>query len=504
MSFDDKSWSDGFSKVVRSSFWIYATNFLNNAFGFIFWLLISFIAGPSIVGIISAISSLANFFAGILNLGVPVGLIRWLGHSIGSGKTDEAQKFFWSGLLFLITLIVPVSLVLGFMGYIGLSFSRYSPLTLVFTSMFLIFSLKVVVTSLYIGYMKTFPYFLSTLIGQILRIVVGVLLVLIGFGWIGAAIGYLMISLTMTLVGIFYIAELIGFTPSFSTKHLLQLLKAGIPSWIPNVIVTIGQQLAVISVFIMIGAAETGTFYVAFTIGSFVIGIALAVQQIMFPYLSGLTDGRKRAAWNSVRVGLAFTMPLVVGVGLFPEYILGLLGPSYTVAWLELEIIMFSSLLLVFTSAVNNLCYAYEKYHYVLLIGLAMSIPRLILYVFLTPIWGSTGTALSLAIGSVTGILTALTIAPKIGLNFNWQALTSIFIAPLATGIPLGLLFKLFIPKLWIVGLSATIILNYIILMKLKIIAKNDIVEIGKAIIPKKYQPTIYDLAKPLIDLIYG
>jgi len=40
--------------------------------------------------------------------------------------------------------------------------------------------------------------------------------------------------------------------------------------------------------------------------------------------------------------------------------------------------------------------------------------------------------------------------------------------------------------------------------MKLKIIAKSNLIEIGKAIIPKKYRSTIHDIAKPLIDLIYG
>ena len=138
----------------------------------------------------------------------------------------------------------------------------------------------------------------------------------------------------------------------------------------------VGRQLAVISVFIVIGVSETGTFYIALTIGVSVIAIASVIQQTMLPYLSGLTDGRKRAAWNSLRVGLAFTIPLVIGVALFPEYILGILGSSYATAWLELEILMFSSLLLVFTSTVNNLCYAYEKYYYVFIIGLITSIPK--------------------------------------------------------------------------------------------------------------------------------
>ena len=101
MSSDNKSGSEGFSKVVRSSFWIYITSFLNNTFGFMFWLLTSFVAGPSVVGIFSAILSLSNLFAGFLNLGVPIGLVRWLGNSIGSGKIDDARKFFWSASLFL-------------------------------------------------------------------------------------------------------------------------------------------------------------------------------------------------------------------------------------------------------------------------------------------------------------------------------------------------------------------------------------------------------------------
>jgi len=126
-----------------------------------------------------------------------------------------------------------------------------------------------------------------------------------------------------------------------------------------------------------------------------------------------LTDGRKRAAWNSLRVGLAFTIPLVIGVALFPEYILGILGSSYATAWLELEILMFSSLLLVFTSTVNNLCYAYEKYYYVFIIGLITSIPKTnVIYNYNTNL-GGTGTTLSLTIGSLTGILAALIIAPK-------------------------------------------------------------------------------------------
>jgi len=74
----------------------------------------------------------------------------------------------------------------------------------------------------------------------------------------------------------------------------------------------------------------------------------------------------------------------------------------------------------------------------------------------------------------------------------------------LLAGVPIGLLFKIFAHVFWIPGAALTVLLGYLALMKLKIIEKNDLVEVGKAIIPKKYQPTIYDLTKPIVDLICG
>lgn len=495
---------ESFSKVVQSSFWIYATSFLNSFCGFVFWLLISFFAGPTVVGIVSAIFSLSTLISGILNLGVPVGLIRWLGDSIGKGSIEDAKRFFWSSMFLLLFLFIPVSLIIGFLGYLGFSLGRYTSLTLIFTSILLVLSLNAVLISLYIGFMETFPYFLSSIIGHVLRISVGVSLVLLGLGWVGAATGSLMFNLAMTAVGILYVSKFVGLRPKFSLQHLREVLKAGFPSWLPQVVVVVGQQLAVISVFLMVGELETGTFYVAFTIGIFVVGLALAIQQMMLPYLSGLRDGRKRAAWNSLRVGLALTMPLVVGAAMFPQEILGLLGSSYKVAWLELEIVMISSLLLVPVSTVNNLSYAYKKYSYVFWVGLALSLPRLILYILLTPIMASTGTAMSFAVGSVTGVIAALIAASKIGLNLETKKLLKIFLISFLIGGPIGFLLKVFIAKLWILGFGLTVLVNYLVLMKLKILEENDLKEIAKAVIPKKLQPTIYDLVKPILDLIYS
>jgi len=127
---------------------------------------------------------------------------------------------------------------------------------------------------------------------------------------------------------------------------------------------------------------------------------------------------------------VAFTMPIVIGTSIFPGEILGLLGFSYKSSCPVLEIVMLSSLLLVSMATVNNLCYAYKKYKYVLLTRLAASIPRLVLYLLLTPIWASTSTALSFAIGSVTGVFATLMIVPRIGLNLDWKKLIKIFFVP--------------------------------------------------------------------------
>ena len=64
---------------------MYAASMVNNLTGYFYWLIISSIAGPEIVGIVSAIAGLSILLTGILSFGVNIGVQRYLGKALGMG-----------------------------------------------------------------------------------------------------------------------------------------------------------------------------------------------------------------------------------------------------------------------------------------------------------------------------------------------------------------------------------------------------------------------------------
>ncbi len=489
-----------FTSVVRSSLWIYLSSLSNSIFGFLFWLIISVISGPSVIGYVSATSSMALLIASILSLGLPRGMVKWVGEY--SDKNPERAKiYFWTSLSFLFLMYLLPSLAILYLGLSGHTFFNYEPTSLIFVSILLLISLSGIFASMFVALMRTFPYFVAVVIGNLAKLSVGIFLLFLGLGWVGALIGYMMSGLIIDLTGLIYAFTNLG-TPTFRTDHLRDLIRAGVPAWLPNMIMVLGQQLAVVFAFSYLGAFDTGKFYIAMAASGFVVGIGASIQQIMLPYLSGLEDGRKRAAWRGLRVGLGFTLPLAVSIALFPDYLLGLLGKSYSSAWLELELILAANILVLISSAVTNLCYSKDMFRYVLNIGLAISVPRLILYFLATPFLGSKGIALSYLIGGITGLYYASVVSSRLKFHLDWETLRRALLASLVGVVP-ELPFRL-VSWPWILGAMIGALISLLSLMKMRVLEEEDIRGLGRAIVPNRFKPMAYILTKPLLNAVYS
>jgi O-antigen/teichoic acid export membrane protein len=121
---------------------------------------------------------------------------------------------------------------------------------------------------------------------------------------------------------------------------------------------------------------------------------------------------------------------------------------------------------------VNALVYSYGNYRQVLLIGLAMSIPRTILYFILVPTYGGTGAAISYTIGSLIGCVISIIISKKIGMLIFWKDLAAIFIIPTTIAFVLN-----YLELNYIIGILTTIVISYVILLKIHIITRSDILD---------------------------
>ncbi len=484
--------------VVRGGFWLYGSTLINNFMGFIYWMIISAIGGSEVLGITSAVIGFASIISGFLNLGVPIGVQRFLGRSIGMNDREGLIKYFYTTLSFMLFVYLSASTILFLLSYTGWSLGNISPEMLRVASIIVMLGFTSIINSFLLSFLKTNVLFLCALLGNTLKLGIGIALVLYGWGWIGAVLGYVCVSLAFLVIGLYYVLRLIGFRIVFSLNLLLEVIRAGIASWLPSVIVLTGQWLGVLAVFGTSTAVETGYYYVSFTIANVVLMIAVSMLGLLLPVLSGMSDGRKRAAARVLRISLTLMMPIAVLISVYPWLPLSLLGKEYTIASPTLIILLLGVVPLAITSCIYSLVYAYGWYRQVLFIGLIQNVPRIILYYVLTPIYGGLGAAMAYTIGAFTGFVYSLYVAHTMGFHLSLKRIGLIIVIPVIFG-AISWSSNLH----WLLG-TLLIMSSYIVYTKTRILSKRDVKEIASAILSEKTMNRVYEKFKPIIDFIFS
>jgi len=492
--------SNGFGsigRVVRGGFWLYSSSIVNSFSGFIYWMIVSALAGSEALGLTSATVGFATLINGLLSLGVGTGLRRFLGQCIGLGDRDCLSRYLWTTVLFTAIVYVSASSLLYILSSLGYSLSSYSPEMLRIASFIVLIGVSQALSAFLVSLLRTDILFFGTIAGNVLKFVVGIGLVYLGFEWRGAAVGYMFFGLTNFFVSLVYALRAIGFRLEFSIGALVDVLRAGVVSWLPGIIVLAGQWLGVLFVFGSSGAIETGYYYVAYTISNVVLGVSTSMLGLLLPVLSGMGDGRKRAASRVLKISLLFMAPIAVFVAIYPWLPLGLLGKEYVAASNTLTILLLSSVPLAITMCINSLVYAYGYYRMVLMIGLSQNIPRIILYLILVPLYGGLGAAVSFTLGTYFGLLCSLLIAYKVNFYLDTRSIGIIIAIPLSIGI-----VSYILGLHWIIGLII-IASSYMFYARLGILSRRDLRDILSAFMSEKRVDRLYDRLRFLIDTIF-
>ncbi|MEM1880375.1 MAG: polysaccharide biosynthesis C-terminal domain-containing protein, partial [Sulfolobales archaeon] len=142
--------------------------------------------------------------------------------------------------------------------------------------------------------------------------------------------------------------------------------------------------------------------------------------------------------------------------------------------------------------------YAYGKYLLVLMINMAISVVRLILYYILVPDYGGLGSAVAFTIGSYVGFLTTLHIIKSIKFNVEWGSLAK------TTAIPLALSAACFLLNIhWLISLII-VASSYIAYLKFRIISRDELKEVVKALHMEALAIKIYSRYGDIINRILG
>ncbi len=489
------------SNIGKGVMYLYIEAITTMFSGYVYWLILSKITSPSIIGTSSATLSFISIFIVIASMGVGGGIQRFLGKSIVNKKIENVKGFINSSLLITSLGILGSSIIILILKdwiyhSFKINFSLIIISIIIMGSMSILGTLRaIIVPSLNTKIITT-----SSILSTIIKLTATVILVLVGAGVMGILIGFMLypiissIILTIAIKKTFYnqnnkIIER-GKTISlfYSTKDIFIASNA---FWVPAMITTIGSQLGTIFVMISNGANSAGIYFISFSLVTGISVIMSVLSTIAYPAISAMTDGRKRAVWRLIKISLIIILPLSHAIIFYSADILQLFGSNYAKGSSNLQILILSILPTAIISGVSVLVYAYGNNRHVLIIGLFTSIPRTLLYFIFVPIFGSNGAAITYLAGSIIGFIVSVIIANRIRLEIFWKQILLISIIPALLAV-----FLKYLGIHYIFGITSTIVISYILLLKIHIINREDIQDILK-ILPKTIaNPMIYSIVK--------
>jgi stage V sporulation protein B len=329
-----------------------------------------------------------------------------------------------------------------------------------------------------------------------------------GYGILGLTLGYAFFgqALSSVLLGIFIVkmfkSAIKSTKPSITISNASKnLLVGGLVTWIPVLITTLGIDLGTVVLYNIYGSHQSGVYFIALAISNALIAIVNSIFTISLPVLSSMRDGRKRFVWKAIRICAIMALPLSSSIIFYSNDIMHLIGPNYEKGSVSLQVLLLSIFPTIVWFGISYLVFSYGQYRYNLIISIASSIPRTILYFTLVPIFGINGVAISYTIGSVIGFIASIIVANRIGMHIYWKPLAITFFLPLSV----AFLFST-LNVSYIIGIVSTIIVTYLSLMKLHIIEKAD----GSFFIelmPNKISKSLITISNKigkLIDWFYG
>ncbi|RLE89430.1 MAG: hypothetical protein DRN04_16310, partial [Thermoprotei archaeon] len=381
------------------------------------------------------------------------------------------------------------------LGLLGVSFGGLGSDMLFYAGVMVLLSPMVVFDDLLASHLETKPIFLGSIVGNAVKLPLGIGLVSMGWGWVGAVIGYMALTPVAFAVKLLPSLRLAGFRLIFNFKALRDVLKAGVARWLPNMVTVLGERLGVLALFGVRGALETGFYYVSFAIMGVVTGLGGSILGLMMPILSGMEDGRKRACWRAIKISLVLVTPLAFALAAYPEVPLGLLGKEYVNAAPMLMLLALTIPATMIGSGVSSLIYAYGMYTTILILGLIGNLLRIVTYVPLSYLMGGVGVALSYALGAYLTLGAVVFVCRRIGFNLGFREVLLITALPLC----LALIFRL-LSVSWFVGVPFLLLLPYISYLKTSVLSRRDLRELAYALAPRETVSEIYQYLRPIID----
>lgn len=258
-----------------------------------------------------------------------------------------------------------------------------------------------------------------------------------------------------------------------------EIVKASISGWIPSAVSLIGTQSGVLFVFGAIGSAEAGIYFISLSIFTALSSLPMSVLSMAFPVMSGMKQGREEFLWRATKMGLFSILPVSFAIATYPYTVMSLFGTDFETGGIILTVLILSLVPVEINRAVGNLAYAHGSYRQVMILGTTPNIVRFALYPFVVPLLGGVGTALCFLVGSVVGLVQAITLCRRYKYQFPGTKLFLLVSIPSLFG-----LVSYFLISNGVIGTVIIVLGSYFITARLRIVSYSDIEDTVKSVFP--------------------
>lgn len=328
---------------------------------------------PQDFGAFAAVSVIYMLFQCLTSIGVHVGVVRFVAEHRARGESHLARAYASTAInIVLITIAVGLCTTL-LLSHVIISFTRLYGYEYLLPPLLisLLFS-----TPMQLGYglvqsLQDFSHLaVYRLTDQVLRKLIGISLLLLGYGIFGVLVGWIVGDGTAALLSILHAVRRLGYEATFS--HIRALLAFSLPAYGARILTSFTIFLDRILLWLFIPAwmtaplvrAEVGVYTVMATAAGFVID--LFSTPFFFAFYAGFAQEWGAAGLESVagvfHYGSRYTLTVAIPAAILPTVIappaIASLLPSYSRGTAALVILMLAIAAAALLALSNSALYA--------------------------------------------------------------------------------------------------------------------------------------------------
>lgn len=407
------------SALFRNAYYLMGSYVATSILSFVFWLVAARFYTTEAIGIAGAIISMISFIAGLADLGISTGIIRFLPNA-----GDRANRMMNTGF----SIQVLASVVASGIFLAGLKLWSPAMLTLQTNFLYIIGFILLALMNVYTAQLKSVFTASSksrlVMIADIVNRVVAIptlfmLASLSGFfGVLGAQAAGFVVTIVLCLT-IFLPRLKEGYhpRPEIDKGIAREIMPFSLGNYLAQIVGSVQLWLLPTIILNILGAKMNAFFYIGLSISTAVWMVPTSIATSAFVESSHFEDNMDLHLRKSLKLAMILDAIAVAVVFFFGELILGLFGKQYA----SEGIIMIRLLAVsVFPMTIGSIIITWARItkhiRFLIIYHVALAVVDISLVVLFAPLWQLTGVGIAFLLGNtavVAGAFLWFKIRPK-------------------------------------------------------------------------------------------